>query len=206
MQTRRTFCIATLVFAAWSSPVFSQGGQSVAQEAEHSAGKVLFFSTAWCGNCRQARNYMNSKNIPYIEKDVEKSTANREEYKRLGGTNSIPFFVMDKKTFVGFSKSSFDRAYAEFRNPGAAAGQYAAPRDKPEKLGLAGLPKGAVLVGKRPGTAVYSDAVAEKQTIFHVLLKHDKVTYLGEERNGMLKVATPTGPGWVVKHYVTTPQ
>lgn len=35
-------------------------------------GKVILYATSWCGACRSARQYLQAKGIPYVEKDIEK--------------------------------------------------------------------------------------------------------------------------------------
>ena len=63
---------------------------------------VVMYSTAWCGYCAKARNYMQSKGIKYKEYDIEKSVSAKTKYKQLGGTG-VPFFVIGGKTMGGFS-------------------------------------------------------------------------------------------------------
>ena len=35
-------------------------------------GKVIMYSTAWCGYCKKARQYFKSKGISFVEYDIEK--------------------------------------------------------------------------------------------------------------------------------------
>ena len=34
-------------------------------------GKVVMYSTSWCGYCKKAKNYFEANKIAYIEKDIE---------------------------------------------------------------------------------------------------------------------------------------
>ena len=37
--------------------------------------KVILYATSWCPACRTAREFMNGKGIPFVEKDIEKDQA-----------------------------------------------------------------------------------------------------------------------------------
>jgi glutaredoxin len=49
------------------------------------SGEVILYSTAWCGYCTQARNFMNAQGIAFSEQDIEKSASARQAYDALGG-------------------------------------------------------------------------------------------------------------------------
>jgi glutaredoxin len=72
---------------------------------------VVLYATSWCGYCAQARAYFVKKRIPYIERDVEKSTAANAEFKRLGG-RSVPLIVHGDNVMRGFRAQSFDALLA----------------------------------------------------------------------------------------------
>jgi glutaredoxin len=42
-------------------------------------GKVVLYATSWCPACRAAREYMQSKGIPFVEKDIEKDSGAADE-------------------------------------------------------------------------------------------------------------------------------
>jgi glutaredoxin len=68
---------------------------------------IVMFSTDWCGYCKQARQYMRSKNIAFSDRDVEKDKSAQAQYARLGG-RGVPYFVIGQLTLAGFSQDSFD--------------------------------------------------------------------------------------------------
>jgi glutaredoxin len=72
---------------------------------------VVLYATSWCGYCAQARAYFAKQGIPYIEHDVEKSSAANAEFKRLGG-RGVPLIVHGANVMSGFSKKSFDALLA----------------------------------------------------------------------------------------------
>ena len=65
-------------------------------------GKVVLYSTTWCGYCKKARDYFLDQGIAFSEYDVEKSTRGRRDYARLGG-KSVPIILVGKTRINGFS-------------------------------------------------------------------------------------------------------
>ena len=76
--------------------------------------QVVMYSTVWCGFCKQAKAYFRKKGIAFAEKDIEKSTQAKKEYKSLGG-GGIPLILVGNKRgtqkISGFSIARFDAAY-----------------------------------------------------------------------------------------------
>jgi glutaredoxin len=55
------------------------------------APKVILYSTAWCGYCRKTRELLTRLQVPFGEKDVEKSDEGRAEYLAKGkGYRGVP--------------------------------------------------------------------------------------------------------------------
>lgn len=72
--------------------------------------KVVMYSTQKCSYCKRARRYFKSKNIPFVEKDINKSKQNEKEWQKLGG-GGVPIILIGKKRMNGFSASRFDQIY-----------------------------------------------------------------------------------------------
>lgn len=182
-----------------------QGQVAPGTRAEDAEGKVVLYRTSWCGYCKQAAAYMRQKNIPFVERDIEANAGYKAEYKKLGGSGGVPFIVFGQKTIQGFSEAAFDRNYADFQvslasAPPAANGQAA----DSQKGHPGGMQAGQTMVGKIPGVKVYAqpDKAAEKVL---VLGKADEVVYMGEERDGLYRVTTQKGEGWVDKLLLKKP-
>ena len=182
-----------------------QGQLAPGTHAENAKGKVVLYRTAWCGYCKQAAAYMRQRNIPFVERDIEANAGNKAEYKKLGGGGGVPFIVFGQKTVSGFSEAAFDQNYADFQvalaaAPSAAAGQNAdSPKGHPY-----GLQAGQTMVGKIPGIKVYTQPNKTAEKLL-VLSKADEVVYMGEERDGLYRVTTQKGEGWVDKLLVKLP-
>ena len=177
------------------------GQVTAGARAENTDGKVILFRTSWCGYCKKAATYMQSKNIPFIERDIETDTAAKAEYKKLGGPGGVPFMVFGDKTLAGFSEAPFDKNYADYQVALAAAAAKPAspaPSFDASKERTNGLQAGQTLIGKIPGVKVYAQANKSADRLF-VLGKGDEVIFMGEERDGLYLVTTQKGEGWVDK-------
>ena len=71
---------------------------------------VVMYSTSWCGVCKKAKRYFQSKNIPYTEYDIEKSERAAKEYRKLRG-RGVPVILVGDNRMNGFSVKNFDRLY-----------------------------------------------------------------------------------------------
>lgn len=79
---------------------------------------VIIYGAEWCKPCHQAADYLRSKGIPVIQKDVDESREAAAEMQeklakagRRGG--SIPVIDVRGQILVGYSRSELDRAIAK---------------------------------------------------------------------------------------------
>jgi glutaredoxin len=163
-------------------------------------GKFVLFSTATCPYCKQAISYMQQKNIPFVERNIENNSGNKAEYKRLGG-RGVPFIVYGDKTMSGFSESGFERYFPE--NQRLPGGRRLADGngngDLAATSSLAGpLQAGDTLIGKIPGVTVYLRASKTAQPLM-TLAKEEEIVYMGDENMGLYRVTSSRGEGWVDK-------
>ncbi|MES9963868.1 MAG: glutaredoxin domain-containing protein [Candidatus Sedimenticola sp. 20ELBAFRAG] len=73
-------------------------------------GKVVIYSTTWCGVCERAKDYFKANNIPYSEYDVEKSEKGKRDFKRMKG-RGVPVILVGSKRMDGFSEAKFKAIY-----------------------------------------------------------------------------------------------
>lgn len=76
-------------------------------------GTVELYGTSWCGYCKQAERYMQSKGIPYVAYDIEKDNSAKQRHKALGG-RGVPLIVVGSRTISGFSPQAIEQY---LRNP-----------------------------------------------------------------------------------------
>lgn len=72
-----------------------------------SVKKVTLLSAQWCGVCRQAKAYMNSRKIAFEEWDIDQSDYARNKMKELGA-KGVPVILVGTQKMVGFSPEGLD--------------------------------------------------------------------------------------------------
>lgn len=76
-------------------------------ESGHKSKQLVMYSTSWCGVCKVARKYMQSKGIRYMEYDIEKMPSRQQEFKRLGGSG-VPLILVGTQKMKGFSATRLE--------------------------------------------------------------------------------------------------
>jgi len=69
--------------------------------------EIRIYTTQWCGICKKAKQYMQSKGITYVEHDVEKDSAARREFRALGG-RGVPLITIGQEKMMGFTPQRFE--------------------------------------------------------------------------------------------------
>jgi len=77
---------------------------------DDTAHGVIMYSTSWCGYCRKARRHFRNNNIPFSERDIEKSAAAAREFKQLNG-RGVPVILVRDRRMNGFEAKAFDGIY-----------------------------------------------------------------------------------------------
>jgi len=182
-----------------------------AQLQQDTNGKVVLYRTASCPFCIQAAAYMQQRQIQFVERDVGRNRAYNAEMNQLGG-KGVPFMVMGNKTLVGFSESSFRQSYAQFQSSQASAAapapDYPAGSTMPANVYPpsstrpiaatipADLRAGDPFISKIAGVPVYQKPGKSGMRIM-TLARSEEVIFMGEERDGMIRVTSGKGEGWV---------
>lgn len=71
---------------------------------------VTIYSATWCAFCHAAKEYLDSKNIKYDDKDVEADPENGNEAIKLSGQRGIPVLNIGGDIIVGFDRPKIDTA------------------------------------------------------------------------------------------------
>jgi len=74
-----------------------------APERYNRAMKVHVYSTAWCRDCRQAKQFLDSNGIEYTEIDVDKDPSASAEVVRQVGKRAVPQLVIDGVWFQPYT-------------------------------------------------------------------------------------------------------
>ncbi len=75
--------------------------------------KVVMYDAAWCGVCKQAKQYFREKRIAYVSYDVENNQIGKRDFKRLKG-RSVPIIILGNKRMNGFTIQKFENLYRDF--------------------------------------------------------------------------------------------
>ncbi len=56
---------------------------------------LLVYTASWCRDCREAKRFLTTHNIPFQEIDIERTPGAAEEVQANVGKRAIPQFVLD---------------------------------------------------------------------------------------------------------------
>ena len=93
----------------------ARGDKSIAMPAsqpstpkkERFTGTVEMYVTDWCGYCKKAQSYMNSRGISYVAYDIEKDSSAKQRHKELGG-RGVPLIIIGSNKMSGFSPETLE--------------------------------------------------------------------------------------------------
>jgi len=69
--------------------------------------KIVVYSSNTCPHCVSAKDYLKSKGIEYIEKNVSTDMEARKELMGMGYMG-VPIILVDDKVIEGFNKAKLD--------------------------------------------------------------------------------------------------
>jgi glutaredoxin len=74
---------------------------------------VTVYGAAWCGACKEAKRYLAARNIPFIEKDIERdrgaASELAEKAAKLGiPTDRIPILDVRGRLLIGFDQARLE--------------------------------------------------------------------------------------------------
>ena len=69
---------------------------------------VTIYTTLHCPYCKMAKDYFNSHNVAFTEKDVENDEAARDEMMKRSGGLSVPVIDIDGSLVIGFDRDAID--------------------------------------------------------------------------------------------------
>lgn len=107
---RRVFEKAARAAAPPPEPLALDGGPA----------QAILYQTSWCPVCTRARNYLISKKVPFLDKDIEKDRAaaaelaakSRKQGVPLGG---VPVIDIGGRLIRGFNRGAIDSLLAQLR-------------------------------------------------------------------------------------------
>jgi len=94
--------------------------------AAASKSPVVLFSIPDCDGCDLIRSYLEKRNVPFEEKNVDNDPGIQEELKSVAGRLEVPLVVLGERVLRGYSRSVLD---TEFDSAG-----YPKIEEKPDGL------------------------------------------------------------------------
>jgi mycoredoxin len=80
------------------------GDSLVNEPAESDAPTIVMYCRTWCGDCARARRWLDEREIPYVEVDVEADPSARERAASHNeGRLHTPTFEIGESVCVDFS-------------------------------------------------------------------------------------------------------
>ncbi len=72
--------------------------------------KVIVYSADSCPWCRKVKEYLQSKNVDFVEKDVAHDQEAAVEMVKKSGQQGIPVVDIDGRIIVGFNQAEIDNS------------------------------------------------------------------------------------------------
>jgi glutaredoxin len=99
------------------APGTSAGPQAPGGSAT-AAADVVVYGASWCGACRQAKQFLASRGVPFIERDVEREPGAHAEMMRKAraqglSPTGIPVIDVRGRILLGFDPGALARALAQ---------------------------------------------------------------------------------------------
>lgn len=79
---------------------------------------IIIYGAEWCGACRSAARYLHSREVPFVERDIEREAGAREEMQdkaRAAGIrpSGIPVIDFRGTILTGFDRRRMDQLLAQ---------------------------------------------------------------------------------------------
>lgn len=68
--------------------------------------EVTVYGTAWCGYCKNARNWLTLHQVRFQDVDIEQDAKGMQQFRALGG-QGVPLLKVGKDVIRGFDAESF---------------------------------------------------------------------------------------------------
>ncbi len=78
---------------------------------------VIVYSTATCPWCDRTKEYLKTKNVPFIEKRVDEDMDAAREMVEISGQQGVPVVSTDREVIVGFDQVRLARIADRFSGP-----------------------------------------------------------------------------------------
>ena len=71
---------------------------------------ITTYGAVWCPSCKAAHKWLDAQGIAYVDKDIEKSSADNKAMRALNPAGTIPTIDIEGQVLVGFDSRAIERA------------------------------------------------------------------------------------------------
>lgn len=77
---------------------------------------IILYTTAWCPYCEKTRRFFKNRGLPFVEKDVEKSTSSMlEMHRKAGFSSGVPVIDIEGEIIVGYDEEKLSKIIGRSR-------------------------------------------------------------------------------------------
>lgn len=76
---------------------------------------ITVYSTTWCGYCKMAKQYFDSKGVKYKDVNVEEDQTAGMYIMQKTGQAGVPVIEIGDTTIIGFDRPQIDSALQEYK-------------------------------------------------------------------------------------------
>jgi glutaredoxin len=92
------------------------------EAGEPTTADVIVYGASWCGACRSVEAFLRARQIPFVERDIEREPGAREAMLRAARSagiqpGGIPVIDFRGRIIQGFDQPALERAIQETRAP-----------------------------------------------------------------------------------------
>lgn len=112
--------LAVMVYVGTARQADATTSQTILKPGEAKKSvypKIVIYTVAWCPHCRELKEYLTTRNIPFVNRDVELEPAAMDELVNKYGTYGVPIVVIGdgQEMLKGFNAEQFEKAVDKVR-------------------------------------------------------------------------------------------
>jgi glutaredoxin 3 len=94
-----------------------QSSSSSVTEPTVSYPKIVLYTVSWCPHCKEAKEYLSSRHIPFTNRDVEESDSAKEIFREKYHATTVPLIVIgnDVAVLKGFNRETLEKTLRELK-------------------------------------------------------------------------------------------
>lgn len=75
--------------------------------------EVIMYTTATCGHCQRAKQFLANRGVRFAEYDVSRDRAAADELVRISGQTGVPVILVDGQMVIGFNQPMLESLLAQ---------------------------------------------------------------------------------------------